>query len=88
MTRSETLAFNAGINAVLDLAARTAAAMGPRLIDKPTRFNFAVGALEALASEGRALLIELPPEPTVPVAGVPQSPSGHSGGASATMEAS
>ena len=62
MTRSETMAFNAGVAAVLDLALASAEAIKPRLIEKPTRYNFAIGALQALAAEGQELLKQLPPE--------------------------
>ena len=60
MTRAEALAYNAGVHAVLDLAARSAAAVEPLIATKPTRLNFAHGALVALAVEGQVLLKNLP----------------------------
>ncbi len=55
MTRDETIAYNAGVRAVLVHAAQAAAALEPLILTKPTRYNFAHGALLALADEGRAL---------------------------------
>ncbi len=57
MTRRETEAFNHGVLAVLALAQASADAMTARLVEKPTRFNFAASALQALADEGRTLLL-------------------------------
>ena len=60
MTRDETIAFNAGVRAVLVLAAKAAVAIEPKIVTKPTRYNFAHGAILALAEEGRALLQDMP----------------------------
>ena len=60
MTPAETRAYNAGVAAVLDLAAVTSDALAPRLTRQPTRINFAMGALDGLAEEGRALLLPVP----------------------------
>ncbi len=57
MTRNEAQAFNAGVCAVLDLARRSADALEAKLIERPTRYNFAVGALHGLAEEGVVLLL-------------------------------
>ena len=64
MTAAEIRAFNAGVAAVLALAQASADAVTAKLVEKPTRFNFAVGALASLADEGRALLIS--PAPAAP----------------------
>ena len=60
MTRDEVIAYNAGVQAALALAVRAAGAIEPLLVTKPTRYNFAHGALLALAEEGLALLKEVP----------------------------
>ncbi len=57
MTRNEAQAYNAGIRAVLDLARRSADALEAKLIERPTRYNFAIGALHGLAEEGAVLLL-------------------------------
>ena len=80
MTPREIVAYNAGVAAVLDLARATSAALAPRLVEMPTRFNFAMGALDGIAEEGRALLIPLPPSagaaaPALPVTPKPSSPA-------------
>jgi len=54
--QGEISAFNAGVRAVLDLAARTAASIDAITVLRPTRFNFAAEALRGLAEEGKALL--------------------------------
>jgi hypothetical protein len=56
MTNTEIHAYNSGVLTVLALAERTAASMEARMVLKPTRYNFAVEALLALAEEGRSLL--------------------------------
>ena len=60
MTRDETIAYNAGVHAVLALAVRAAGAIEPLVVTKPTRYNFAHGALLALADEGLALIKDVP----------------------------
>ena len=60
MNTREVDAYNAGVLAVLDLARSSAAAMTARLVEKPTRYNFAAGAFAGLAEEGRALLLPTP----------------------------
>ncbi len=57
MTRNEAQAYNAGVRVVLDLARRSADALQAKLIERPTRYNFAIGALDGLAEEGAALLL-------------------------------
>jgi hypothetical protein len=75
MTRNEMLAHNAGVLAVLALAIRSAQALESRLTEKPTRFNFAIGALQALAGEGASLLLPIPPRGGEPADAVtPQPP--------------
>lgn len=64
MTRNEILAYNAGVSAVLALALRCSQTIEPKLTTKPTRYNFAIGALNALADEGHALLMAVPPGPS------------------------
>ncbi len=63
MTRNEPLAYNAGVSAVLALALQCSKSIEPKLVEKPTRFNFAIGALTALADEGRALFVDVPGGP-------------------------
>ena len=65
MTRDEAIAYNAGVHAVLALAVRSAAAIEPLLVNKPTRYNFAHGALLALADEGRALVKDVPDDTVI-----------------------
>ena len=60
MNQAEMIAFNAGVAAVLALAKRTADALAPKITSKPTRFNFAIAALDGVAEEGRALLLPSP----------------------------
>lgn len=62
MTRSEIIAYNAGVAVVVALAGRCAQAMAERCIEKPTRYNFAVEALAAVAEEGAAMLLPMPCE--------------------------
>ena len=61
MTSAEIAAYNAGVTAVLDLARASTDALLPKLKTQPTRINFAIGVLDGIADEGRALLIPLPP---------------------------
>ena len=56
MTRREAEAFNAGVSAVLALARATLDRLPQHVVDKPTRYNFAIGALDGLAEEGAQLL--------------------------------
>ena len=56
VTRREAEAFNAGVSAVLALARATSDRLALQLVDKPTRYNFAMGALDGLAEEGAQLL--------------------------------
>ncbi|WP_158811080.1 hypothetical protein [Beijerinckia sp. L45] len=80
MTRSEIDAFNAGVVAVLDLALRCSQSIELRMVEKPTRFNFASGALLALADEGRVLLMPVPPKPSegISLTPGPRTPVPHS----------
>ena len=57
MTAAEVRAYNAGVAAVIALARATSGRLALRLTEKPTRFNFAVGALDSLAEEGAALMV-------------------------------
>ncbi len=57
LTRNEVKAYNAGVRAVLDLARRSADALEAKLVERPTRYNFAVGALHGLAEEGAAMML-------------------------------
>ena len=85
MTRSEIIAYNAGVAGVLDLAKRSADALAPKVISKPTRYNFAIAALDAVAEEGRALLLPVPPADNAPVASRPSGPAPISRGAMAKV---
>ena len=66
MTPAEIVAYNRGVEAVLALARATSVALAPRLSKQPTRINFAMGALDGLAEEGRALLMLIPPHGATP----------------------
>ncbi len=57
MNQAEIIAYKKGVEAVLTPARATSAALEPRLTRMPTRINFAIGALEGLAEEGRALFL-------------------------------
>ena len=63
MTRSEQLAFNEGVATVIALAGQAARAMEPKLIEKPTRYNFAHAALMAIVEEAVALMMPVDPPP-------------------------
>ena len=58
MTRAETIAFNAGVEAVLAIAERTAKAI-TATSTRPLAESFAAAALAELAEAGRALLLPL-----------------------------
>ena len=68
------MAFNKGVAAVIALAGRAARAMEPKLIEKPTRYNFAHAALMAIVEESAALLIPLDPPPETQEAAPPPRP--------------
>jgi hypothetical protein len=59
MTRAETLAFNAGVEAVLAIARRTADGIA-RTSRRRVHEDFAVAALSELAESARALLLPVP----------------------------
>ena len=59
MTRAETLAFNAGVEAVLAIARRTADGIA-RTSRRRVHEDFAVAALSELAEAARALLMSVP----------------------------
>ena len=61
MTRAETLAFNAGVEAVLNIARRTADGIA-RTSKRRVHEEFAVAALSELAEAARALLQAVPDE--------------------------
>ncbi len=61
MTRAETLAFNAGVEAVLAIARRTAEGIA-RTSRRRVHEDFAVAALSELADAARALLVPIPHE--------------------------
>ena len=61
MTRAETLAFNAGVEAVLAIARRAAEGIS-RTSKRPVHEDFAVAALSELAEGARALLRNVPSE--------------------------
>ena len=60
MTRREAEAFNAGASAILALARATSDRLALQVVDKPTRYNFAMGAFDGLADEGATLLLPVP----------------------------
>ncbi len=89
MTKTEIAAFDAGVLTVLELAKRTAAAMEARMVLRPTRYNFAAEALNALAEEGRTLLKGNPDglQGETILAPKPNPPKGLSGAAAKAREA-
>jgi hypothetical protein len=58
MTKAEVVAFNAGANAILELAQLTAAAFRRHPTWKPTRSEYAAVALEELAEAEKELFLE------------------------------
>jgi hypothetical protein len=64
MKQSEIDAYNAGVSAVADLAKRAAEDMRTKLRQKPTRYGFAIEALEGLVEGSRDLM--LPDDPSHP----------------------
>ena len=58
MTRAEAAAFNAGVQAVLEIARRSAAAIAGTSRQR-VHEDFAVAALHELAEAGQALLLPL-----------------------------
>jgi hypothetical protein len=88
MTKGELLAFNAGVQAVLNLAHVTGLAMHCKTIERPTRYNFAAEALSALAEEGRVLLKPIDGSSEQDeLASQPKSPKGLSGAAAKAQQA-
>lgn len=61
MTRAEALAFNAGVEAVLGIARRTAEGIA-RTSRRRVHEEFAVAALSELAEAAQALLLPIAPE--------------------------
>ena len=74
MTRSEREAFNRGVATVIALADQSARAMELKLIEKPTRYNFAHAALMAIVEESAALIIPLDPPPDAQGAALTPNP--------------
>ena len=69
MTTTEAKAYRTGIQAMIDLATAAAEALKSRITEKPTRFNFAIAALEALADEGALMMTQAEAaEPSEPAA--------------------
>ena len=60
MTRAEIIAFNQGIETVLSLARQTADSLRAKLTEKPTRYPFAIAALDEIADLGIHLLRPVP----------------------------
>lgn len=58
MTPAEVRSYNAGVRAVLAIARATSAALAPAAVTRGTRIGFAMEALDALAQEGAALLLQ------------------------------
>ena len=56
MTKGEIAAFNLGVQTMIDLATASAEALKERLAERPTRYNFSIGALEGLAEAGSNLI--------------------------------
>ena len=61
MTRNEILSYNAGVNALAQIATASADALNERITVAPTRYGFAIGALEGIAEAAHNLLQPLPP---------------------------
>lgn len=76
MTRSEILAHNAGIALVVTLAARSSDALIGRLTERPTRFSYAIEALDAIVEAGAALALPLSSDgPELPAPALTKLPS-------------
>ena len=58
MTRAEIIAYNAGLATAIALATASAAALRLRLSERPTRFNYAVGALEGFVEAATDLVLK------------------------------
>lgn len=56
MTRAEAIAFNSGLLTAATLAQAAAEALKARVVEKPTRYPFAIEALSAVAAEAVALM--------------------------------
>lgn len=54
--------WNAGLSAFCAVARASAARLQDRIIERPTRFSYAIEALAAIAEAGEAMMIP-PPEP-------------------------
>ena len=66
MTRSEIAAYNAGIVALAALAAAAADRLAARLEERPTRYAFAIEALDSIVEGATELLVPLPPDDSEP----------------------
>ena len=75
MTRAEIVAFNRGLAAIANVAAASAAVLRARLVEAPTRFNFAIGALEGIIGAAADLTLPLPPDGSEPAAVVLPKPA-------------
>lgn len=87
MTRAETVAYNAGVAALAEIAAASAFVLRGRLVEKPTRYSFAVAALEGIVEAAESLMLPPPPDAQPSAAGAP-GPAPRLGGAAAEMGAS
>ena len=63
MNRAEIVAFNAGVEAVLSIARKTASGIA-QTSRRRVHEEFAVAALSELAEAARTLLLPLPPDET------------------------
>jgi hypothetical protein len=84
MTRAEILAFNAGLAALAAVSAASADALRVRLVEKPTRYTFAIEALEGIVEAAADLMLPLPPDGADPAAGgapLPPAPAPIASGA-------
>lgn len=57
MTKAEAVAYNAGVAAVAAIAAASADVLRARITEAPTRFNFAIGALEGIVEAANELML-------------------------------
>ena len=67
MTRAEIVAHNRGVAVVASLAAAAANALAARLVDKPTRFAFAIEALDAIVEASADVMVPMPPDTSTSV---------------------
>lgn len=71
MTHAEILAYNAGVADLAAIAEAAADALRTRITEAPTRFNFAIAALDGIVEAAGDLKLPLPPNETEPSTACP-----------------